>query len=802
MAYAVSQNFKDKIKDQTSAKSCLILFDDLFFSTADFTDSGVVFNQYFNTSEDLTFGDCPSDTLSFSVVANGGLKAYPFGDAKTYLGVQTGTESFAMPSGYNGYISYGGTVYSARDTGIYKDSTKLVDGVFFSVVSDGTYVWAHGEPGTYKHEIGSNTASKVMLITFMQRKLASGLSAVFAQNTATVWTDTEKQTWEYVPMGVYRVERPKSTIGQVVTIQDAYDRMSLFDKDGSAFLASLSYPKTLSQIYTALCSYVGVSYVSSTFTYSTTSYASSPFPDSSCTLRDVLSWIAERARSVAHFNRVGALDLVWCGAVDAEQLTPDQVQADGFVVSEYVTDPVDSVLLKSTDGSSLSFGTTFNNPYQIFGNPFISTISAADLTAYQAIPTYVPVELGVFECDPSIDLGDLIGTLGVSKKYVSFADAMGVALTDRYGVVFAEEVDGAFSFPLMNREVQFIGAIRAVYTATGGKQREYDADNTEYNALISVNGTQLDDAIDDYDRSLDQAEIMYKLTGGDQNQGIYIYNGKIYINAEYIQAGTLSANYISGGTLSGVRVEATTGGIGGWGIHDSSITSSVQAGDYAPTGERYFYYCYLNGFAATTASNQSFLLIRKQTFSGSTGYDLFRVRYDGTVYCSDISANAISGGSLSISGTSSLGGNTTVTGTLTASSDSVAKAVLRGNSLDFYVGSDLQASYPASGLSPSTTVVSGYNTYGGITINYAKWGKMVVFSGTITIIANISTNTGLFTVTNLPKPKYACKFLIADTSATSTNTRMIYLDTSGKVDIRGAYSAYDSGYVAGAYVTA
>ena len=574
MAYAVSQDFKTYIKDQTARKSCLILFDDLFFSTSDFTDSGVVFNQYFNTSDDLTFGDCPSDTLSFSVVANGGLKAYPFGDAQAYLGVQTATESFTMPTGYNGYISISGTVYSAREDGFYKGNTKLVDGVFFSVVSDGTYVWGHGEPGTYKHEIGTSTASKVFLITFMQRKLASGLSAVFSANTATVWTDTEKQTWEYVPMGVYRVERPKSTIGQTVNIQDAYDRMSLFDKDASEFLSGLTYPKTLGQIYTALCTFVGVSYVSSTFTYSTESYASSPFPDSACSCRDILSWIVEKARRVAHFNRVGVLDLVWCGSVDAEQLTPDQVKADGFVVSEYVTEAVDSVILKSTDGASLSFGSTQNNPYPVVGNPFYTTISSADLDAFKAIPTYIPVELGVFECDPSIDLGDLIGTLGVSKAYIAFADALGVAYTDAYGVVFTEESDGAFSFPLMNREVQFIGAIRAVYSATGGKYREQDTDNTAYNALISVNETQLDDAIDDLDNSLTQSEIMDRLTGGSNQQGIYLLNGKIYINGEYIKANSISADLIYGGTLSGAEINIGNGAF----TVDSTGTVSITKG--------------------------------------------------------------------------------------------------------------------------------------------------------------------------------------------------------------------------------
>lgn len=51
------------------------------------------------------------------------------------------------------------------------------------------------------------------------------------------------------------------------------------------------------------------------------------------------------------------------------------------------------------------------------------------------------------------------------------------------------------------------------------------------------------------DTSLNQQAIFNRLTNNGQTQGIYLSNGLLYINATYIQSGTLSANYIKGGTL-------------------------------------------------------------------------------------------------------------------------------------------------------------------------------------------------------------------------------------------------------------
>lgn len=53
-------------------------------------------------------------------------------------------------------------------------------------------------------------------------------------------------------------------------------------------------------------------------------------------------------------------------------------------------------------------------------------------------------------------------------------------------------------------------------------------------------------AINNYDTSLGQDEVFNKLTKGGAEQGIYIEDGKVYINAKYILAGLLAGERING----------------------------------------------------------------------------------------------------------------------------------------------------------------------------------------------------------------------------------------------------------------
>lgn len=68
----------------------------------------------------------------------------------------------------------------------------------------------------------------------------------------------------------------------------------------------------------------------------------------------------------------------------------------------------------------------------------------------------------------------------------------------------------------------------------------------------------LSNAINGLDESLTQQEIFNRLTNNGQTQGLYLQNGKLYINGSYIQSGTISGDYIKGGTIEGTTVKGGT----------------------------------------------------------------------------------------------------------------------------------------------------------------------------------------------------------------------------------------------------
>lgn len=84
-----------------------------------------------------------------------------------------------------------------------------------------------------------------------------------------------------------------------------------------------------------------------------------------------------------------------------------------------------------------------------------------------------------------------------------------------------------------------------IYERESGYYSASDWIDTKYVDISDVNG-----AINKYDTSLGQTEVFNKLTNGGQNQGIYLQNGMLYINANYILAGTLAGKYINAKGIS------------------------------------------------------------------------------------------------------------------------------------------------------------------------------------------------------------------------------------------------------------
>lgn len=73
-----------------------------------------------------------------------------------------------------------------------------------------------------------------------------------------------------------------------------------------------------------------------------------------------------------------------------------------------------------------------------------------------------------------------------------------------------------------------------------------DFDASDWIDFKYADKDDIKNAIDNYDTSLGQNEVFNKLTKGGTEQGIYIEDGKVYINAKYILAGLLAGERING----------------------------------------------------------------------------------------------------------------------------------------------------------------------------------------------------------------------------------------------------------------
>ena len=114
-------------------------------------------------------------------------------------------------------------------------------------------------------------------------------------------------------------------------------------------------------------------------------------------------------------------------------------------------------------------------------------------------------------------------------------------------------------------------------------QNSWNLDTGEF-TLTATNTTVDGDQISKYvdDRSKVQAEtaasnavgnqtqedIFNKLTGGGANQGIYLHDGNLYLNASMLQSGIINADLIKAGTIKGKN------GINSWNMETGEFTLS------------------------------------------------------------------------------------------------------------------------------------------------------------------------------------------------------------------------------------
>ena len=389
-------------------------------------------------------------------------------------------------------------------------------------------------------------------------------------------------TTNWVTVGLFSGEKPNNVTSARTIEFTAYDRMGRFDLLADDFVKSLSYPKTVKQIYDAVCSYVGMQNVTGNelANIMSRSFASAPAEMIGYTCRDILAWIAEASGCYAKINSAGKVKMVWFtdntshAVTGTEEFSVESGDVnDGFTWDEadtytwnqfdnFTWDDVcgyqeayriDKLYVKQLGSDvDINYPTTYGESvYTIVDNPFLSVSTANDITNYIApiynrlysFGGYLPIQL------------DCVGNWCVEAGDIITIDVNSFTITS----------------PIFVKEMKWNSAINDTYETTGSKTRQVY--NSSANKQVALTSNKIELYVTEAEsdmKNYTDGEVAGALNTVDQNyykirSGITIdTNGVTISGSKYIkiQSGT-SIDVESGGKIdikNGADLDVESGG--------------------------------------------------------------------------------------------------------------------------------------------------------------------------------------------------------------------------------------------------
>lgn len=319
-----------------------------------------------------------------------------------------------------------------------------------------------------------------------------------------------------VKIGAFVVESPTRPTANTMKIT-GYDRVSKLDKDLTAWVNSLAdWPYSVNEFAAMTCKICGLTFVP------TSGLPNADFPirkwsKSGVTGRQIMRWLGEISCRFVHADPDGNIRFGWY-TDSGKTFTPagnTYYFAGSFSYENYQVAPVDIVQLRLADsefGAAWPAAQEGDNPYIISGNAILTAYVTDDLIPYlEAIQaelsgiSYTPCEISA-PVDPSVRAGSIL------------------TATDRNGKRIRAYV----------MEKTSTGQ-RDTYRCTGNPRR--DSSSSLYNKTESDKSA---DAAMNAAAGLNQQAIFDKLTNNGEDQGLFLKDGKVYINAEYLMAGSFT----------------------------------------------------------------------------------------------------------------------------------------------------------------------------------------------------------------------------------------------------------------------
>lgn len=344
------------------------------------------------------------------------------------------------------------------------------------------------------------------------------------------------------PKGVFNVEKPTRASANRTKLT-AYDHVAKLDKDLTEWLGSLEeYPYTLSVFVSMICYECGVKLSAEQEEFPNANFEIIAKPtDGTVTGRQLMQWCAEIAGRYVTANAYGDLEFGWYAESDIviEPSGDNFYYSNSLAYEDYSVTAVDSIKLRlsENDNGALWPSGDTQNPYIVQGNKLLSlsgtstdsAVFAPMLTA--AAISYTPCKLSV-PASIGVEVGQII----------TVKDANGVE----------------FKTPVMET-VQ--AGQKVTIKSTGNATRSTSESFYTDQVLKDYADSASKDAANAALKNQTQQQIFDKLTNNGEDQGVYLRDGKIYLNASFMKAGYLSADIIRAGYIRSTDYEAITAAV-------------------------------------------------------------------------------------------------------------------------------------------------------------------------------------------------------------------------------------------------
>lgn len=362
---------------------------------------------------------------------------------------------------------------------------------------------------------------------------------LFAEIGIADWTQ-DNPTVNWIPCGYFTSdEQPRSL--STITIH-ALDRMARFDKIPPAvvlwttkggtnittksgavieFLSNIKFPITVANLVARVCKLCGVPMATLSRTNSTYTIPSMPTLQQDVTFRNLIQWCAGIMCSNAWIDWNGVLNFSWVNSATSYFSTT----ANRFSSDIYENDlSFTGVSYTNTQGATI-----------ISGSAGYTLDLTGNYLAANGISTILP------------NIRTYINNFSYRPFSASVINAPYLWPMDRIQVRDKMNITRQCLLTNVNFGINSTTELKSKGETAQTNSASAPSGVTNEQAFLVEKATQYaaDHAID----SMTQEEIFNKLTNNGEEQALILYNGRLYLNATYINTGTLVADLLKAGIL-------------------------------------------------------------------------------------------------------------------------------------------------------------------------------------------------------------------------------------------------------------